>query len=117
MPPLVCYCAPDLPLIVSVAWQEHEDHERFNPGWLEDDEERILFECVGACITPLCRQPGRVVVTFCRIYFQPFHASPASPTQSYRLSKVSPCKGLRPGPTDGVGALILFCLECSSGSP
>lgn len=68
--------------------QEHEGRERFNPGWLEDDSERVLVELVGSCITPLTCQPGRVVATYCRVYFQPFNVSSSAPTQTYQLSKV-----------------------------
>jgi hypothetical protein len=68
--------------------QEHEEKEVFNPGWLEEEEERVELEVVGACVTPLCAQPGRIVVTAARIYFQPFNVVSNSPIQSYNLNKV-----------------------------
>ena len=57
----------------ATAPQAHEENEKFNPGWLEDENEHILFELMGSCITPLCSQPGRVVLTPSRLYFQPFN--------------------------------------------
>ena len=68
--------------------QAHEAGERFNPGWLEDDAERVLLEQVGSCVTPLCAQPGRVVLTQARIYFQPFNVVSNAPIQTYQLDKV-----------------------------
>ena len=55
-----------------------------------------MLELVGNCITPLCSQPGRVVLTASRIYFQPFNVASNSPIQTYQLDKVrpSPCLGL-----------------------
>ena len=67
--------------------QDHEANERFNPGWLEDENERVLLEVVGNCITPLCSQPGRVVLTSSRIYFQPFQVVSNNPIQTYHLDK------------------------------
>eukprot|EP00884_Botryococcus_braunii_P012576 jgi/Botrbrau1/21319/Bobra.0184s0029.2 len=68
--------------------KEHEENEHFNPGWLEEEEERSELEVVGACVTPLCAHPGRVVITQCRVYFQPFNVVSNSPIQSYNLNKV-----------------------------
>lgn len=50
--------------------------------------ERVLLELVGNCITPLCRQPGRVLITFSRIYFQPFNVVSNNPIQTYPTDKV-----------------------------
>lgn len=68
--------------------QAHEGSERFNPGWLEDENERILVELLTNCVTPLCSQPGRVALTATRIYFQPFNVASNSPIQTYHLNKV-----------------------------
>ena len=51
---------------------------------------------VGAAITPLCRQPGRVVITHLRIYFQPFNVVSSAPTQAYPLRKVQMCSADEP---------------------
>ena len=68
--------------------QQHEANERFNPGWLEDESERIVLETVGSVITPLCRQRGRLVLTPLRLYFQPFNVVSDAPLQVFALSKV-----------------------------
>lgn len=68
--------------------QEHEEGECFNPGWLEDDDEKVIVEEIGSCITALCSQPGRVILTQSRIYFQPFNVESISPIQTYQLNKV-----------------------------
>ena len=67
--------------------QAHEESEGFNPGWLEDENERIVAELPGSCVTPLCSQPGRVALTATRIYFQPFNISSNSPVEVYQLNK------------------------------
>lgn len=62
--------------------------ERFNPGWLEE-EESVVAEAPASAVTPLAAQPGRAVLTQHRLYFQPFNASVcAAPLQAYALSKV-----------------------------
>ena len=72
----------------SVCRQAHEAAERFNPGWLEDEGERVVLEALGARITPLCRQPGRMVLTPSRLYFQPFNVVSNQPTQVFHLDQV-----------------------------
>lgn len=74
--------------------QGHEEAERFNPGWLEDENEKILVELLGSCVTPLCSQPGRVALTATRIYFQPFNVASNLPIQTYLLNKASTVLGL-----------------------
>ena len=71
-----------------LSFQDHEDNELFNPGWLEDENEHIVLETVGSVITPLCRQPGRLVATPARLYFQPFNVVSDAPLQVFDLSKV-----------------------------
>lgn len=48
----------------------------------------MVLEAVGNCITALCTQPGRVVLTQFRIYFQPFNVVSNAPIQTYQLDKV-----------------------------
>ena len=67
--------------------QEHEEAELFNPGWLED-EESLVAEAVASCVSPLAAQPGRVVLTQQRIYFQPFNLASGAPIQAYQLGRV-----------------------------
>ncbi|KAK9868121.1 hypothetical protein WJX84_006728 [Apatococcus fuscideae] len=66
----------------------HEENERFNVGWLTDDSERITLELVGSCITPLCSQAGRVVITHVHLYFQPFNVFSNAPVQAWDLSMI-----------------------------
>jgi hypothetical protein len=67
--------------------QAHEAAERFNPGWLEDEGEAAVLEALGARVTPLCRQPGRLVLTPSRLYFQPFNVASSQPTQVFPLDQ------------------------------
>jgi hypothetical protein len=69
------------------ALQEHEEAELFNPGWLED-EESVVAEAMASCVSPLAAQPGRVVLTQQRIYFQPFNLASGAPIQAYQLGRV-----------------------------
>ena len=45
----------------------------FNTSWLENLYEQIVMETVGDHITPLVVNPGRVMLTSSRLYFQPFN--------------------------------------------
>lgn len=45
----------------------------FNTSWLEDLFEKIVLETTAERITPLVCNPGRVLLTSARIYFQPFN--------------------------------------------
>lgn len=69
--------------------QEHEEAEQFNTGWLEDDEEAVVAEAAAARVSPLAAQPGRVVLSQRRIYFQPFNlAAGAGGIAAYHLGRV-----------------------------
>ena len=83
--------------LVHLPRQAHEESEGFNPGWLEDENERIVVELLGSCVSPLCSQPGRVALTPTRIYFQPFNISSNSPVEAYQLNKAGHLP-LRPHP-------------------
>ncbi|KAH9489754.1 hypothetical protein Btru_036661 [Bulinus truncatus] len=45
---------------------------KFNTSWLEDIYESIILETQGDRITPLVTNPGRIMLTSSRLYFQPF---------------------------------------------
>jgi len=45
----------------------------FNTSWLEDLYEEIVAEATGEKITPLVSNPGRIMLTSSRLYFQPFN--------------------------------------------
>jgi hypothetical protein len=65
----------------------HEAGERFNPGWLEEDES-VELEAGASRISPLTAQPGRVVLTQAHIYFQSYNVVSEAPVQAYELNKV-----------------------------
>ena len=45
----------------------------FNRSWLEDIYEETICELPGERITPLVSNPGRVMLTSARLYFQPYN--------------------------------------------
>lgn len=45
----------------------------FNTSWLEDLYEEIVAEVTGEKVTPLVSNPGRIMLTSSRLYFQPFN--------------------------------------------
>lgn len=45
----------------------------FNTSWLEDLYEEIVAEITGEKVTPLVSNPGRIMLTSSRLYFQPFN--------------------------------------------
>ena len=46
---------------------------KFNTSWLETLYEQIIMETVGDHIKPLVVNPGRIMLTSSRLYFQPFN--------------------------------------------
>jgi hypothetical protein len=45
----------------------------FDTLWLEDLYEKVILETQGSKITPLVVNPGRVLLTSSRLYFQPYN--------------------------------------------
>ncbi|KAJ8681165.1 hypothetical protein QAD02_016952 [Eretmocerus hayati] len=45
----------------------------FDTSWLEDLYEQIVFEIQANKVLPLVINPGRILLTTCRIYFQPYN--------------------------------------------
>ena len=45
----------------------------FDTSWLEDLYEQIIFELQANKVLPLIINPGRILLTTCRIYFQPYN--------------------------------------------
>ena len=62
-----------------------EDRARFDTSALADERERIAFDAPAARITPFVREPGRLVITDARVYFQPL--AEVSPVTSPRREK------------------------------
>ena len=53
--------------------QERHSKVSFNVSWLEDLYEETLVEISGERVTPLVTNPGRIMLTSSRIYFQPYN--------------------------------------------
>ena len=64
--------------------------QRFDPGHLVDLGERIVADLRATQLTPLVQEPGRLVLTDRRIYFQPLHDIFGDcPVRSHSLGKVA----------------------------
>ncbi|XP_060073823.1 protein FAN-like [Ylistrum balloti] len=57
----------------------------FNTSWLDDLYEKILMEAQGDKISPLVTNPGRIMLTSSRLYFQPFNNIESVPVIKIRL--------------------------------
>ncbi|XP_072024442.1 protein FAN-like [Amphiura filiformis] len=60
----------------------------FNTSWLENLYEKIVMETVGDHITPLVVNPGRVMLTSSRLYFQPFNNVEPDPVIKINLCDI-----------------------------
>ena len=45
----------------------------FDRSWLEDLYEEIVLEVQANKVLPLIINPGRILLTSCRLYFQPYN--------------------------------------------
>ncbi|CAL1532355.1 unnamed protein product [Lymnaea stagnalis] len=61
---------------------------KFNTSWLEDIYEKIILETRGDRITPLVTNPGRIMLTSSRLYFQPFCNIDKWPILKLRLKDI-----------------------------
>lgn len=61
---------------------------QFNKSWLDDLYETIELESQADKITPLVTNPGRVMVTSSRLYFQPFNNVERSPLIRVKLKDI-----------------------------
>ncbi|XP_012940404.1 protein FAN [Aplysia californica] len=61
---------------------------KFNTSWLEDIYEKIILETRGDRITPLATNPGRIMLTSSRLYFQPFNNIDKWPVLKLRLKDI-----------------------------
>ncbi|CAG5129217.1 unnamed protein product, partial [Candidula unifasciata] len=61
---------------------------KFNTSWLEDIYEKIILEVRGDRITPLVTNPGRVMLTSSRLYFQPFSNIDKWPVLKLRIKDI-----------------------------
>lgn len=58
---------------------------KFDTSWLEDLHETILLETTGNKITPLVVNPGRILLTTSRLYFQPYNNAEPWPVLKIKL--------------------------------
>eukprot|EP00117_Sycon_ciliatum_P047152 scpid28293/ scgid33705/ Protein FAN; Factor associated with neutral sphingomyelinase activation len=61
----------------------------FNTGCLDSLYEKIVLETTGDRITPLVCNPGRIMLTNSRLYFQPFNNADPVPVHKVKLSDIS----------------------------
>ncbi|XP_059177042.1 protein FAN-like [Physella acuta] len=61
---------------------------KFNTSWLEDIYEKIILETRGDRITPLVTNPGRIMLTSSRLYFQPFSNIDKWPVLKFRIKDI-----------------------------
>lgn len=61
---------------------------KFNTSWLEDLYEKILLETRADRITPLATNPGRIMLTSSRLYFQPFSNIDKWPVLKIRIRDI-----------------------------
>ena len=57
----------------------------FNTSWLEDLYEERIMELSGERITPLVSNPGRIMLTSSRLYFQPYNNVEVEPVIKLKL--------------------------------
>ncbi|CAL1294758.1 unnamed protein product [Larinioides sclopetarius] len=61
---------------------------KFDTSWLEDLHETILLETMGSKIIPLVVNPGRILLTTSRLYFQPYNNAEPWPVLKIKLSDI-----------------------------
>ena len=69
--------------------EQREAAIEFNSTWLVNLSERPKFQVTGVQLTPLVRNPGRILITDQRLYFQPLNNAGPNPVDRYDLSQVS----------------------------
>lgn len=60
----------------------------FNISWLEDLYEERLMELSGERVTPLVSNPGRIMLTSSRLYFQPYNNVEVEPVLKLKLAEL-----------------------------
>eukprot|EP00795_Rhopilema_esculentum_P001333 gene1333-15731_t len=75
--------------MIATIVQSIQARTAFNTSWIEDLYEKIILEVTGEKITPLVCNPGKVLLTSSRLYFQPFNNVEPLPVIKVKLSDVS----------------------------
>lgn len=73
-------------MIEAIVYSRHS-RVNFDPCWLEDPHESILFEARVTQVSPLVSNPGRVVLSSARLYYQPYNCEPW-PVLKIRLTDI-----------------------------
>lgn len=60
----------------------------FNSTWLVNLSEKTKIQVTGVQLTPLVRNPGRILITDQRLYFQPLNNAGPNPVDKYELSEI-----------------------------
>uniref|UniRef100_A0A1X7SMG0 BEACH-type PH domain-containing protein n=1 Tax=Amphimedon queenslandica TaxID=400682 RepID=A0A1X7SMG0_AMPQE len=79
----------DQNLLIENIVQSRQNEVSFNTSWLENLYEEIILETQGDRITPLVSNPGRIMLTSSRIYFQPFNNVEVDPVVKMELSSLT----------------------------
>eukprot|EP00039_Didymoeca_costata_P007268 m.97938 g.97938 ORF g.97938 m.97938 type:complete len:922 (-) comp13618_c1_seq2:66-2831(-) len=74
--------------IIDKITREHQESIEFDSGWLEDLSERIVSKMTANRVTPLVSNPGRVMLTSSRIYFQPFNNVDPVPVKKFNHDSI-----------------------------
>jgi factor associated with neutral sphingomyelinase activation len=72
--------------LVNSIVRERHSKVSFNVSWLEDLYEETVVEISGERVTPLVTNPGRIMLTSSRIYFQPYNNVEVEPVLKLQLS-------------------------------
>ncbi|XP_048576936.1 protein FAN isoform X2 [Nematostella vectensis] len=76
-------------VMINTIVQSRQARVSFNTSRLEDLYEKIVMETTAKRITPLVCNPGRVMLTSSRLYFQPFNNADPCPVVKCKLSQIS----------------------------
>jgi len=60
----------------------------FDTSWIDNLQEKIIMETVGNKITPLVLNPGRILLTSMRLYFQAYNNLESEPVVKIKLSSI-----------------------------
>ncbi|XP_078680116.1 protein FAN-like [Branchiostoma floridae x Branchiostoma belcheri] len=80
--------AADQNSMIAAIVQSRQARVPFNTSWLETLYEKIVVEMVGDKIDPLVVNPGRIMITSSRLYFQPFNNIDPYPVLKIKLSDI-----------------------------
>ncbi|XP_077982163.1 protein FAN-like isoform X3 [Glandiceps talaboti] len=74
--------------MIATIVQSRQARVSFDTSWLENLYEQIIMETLGDRITPLVTNPGRIMLTSSRLYFQPFNNVEPVPVMKVKLSDI-----------------------------